>query len=216
MTYITKEKIEEVTKKTFFLKNVPLFFYSGNIEILEKPCIAIVGSRKPTLYGRQQAHRFAKALAQEGFCIVSGAALGIDAIAQQAALDAGGCSIAVIGSGLNFLYPPSNDALFRSLLRTDRGLILTEFEHDTPPQKWTFPKRNLTIAALAHFVLVVEASERSGSLITANAALEWGIDVGAIPGCIDSSNSSGTNGLIEQGAFCIQSPRDILLRCKTL
>ena len=185
--------------------------YRGNPEILRKPKVAIVGSRHATYYGRQQGHLFATALAKAGCCIVSGGAIGIDSIANARALDSG-ASCAVIGSGVNKLYPSSNIPLFHDLSRSPQGLLLSEFPDDQSPARWNFPRRNQTIAALADFLLVVEAHLTSGSLITANAALDFGVDVGALPGPVDSVTSSGTNALIKAGAYVIETPNDVLDR----
>lgn len=190
--------------------------YEGNINILARPKIGIIGSRHPTYYGRQQAHRFARDLVRQGFCVVSGGAIGIDAIANSGAHEHGGCSLAVIGSGMSQLYPVSNVPLFRNLISSDRGLVMSEFDDVTPPCKWNFPRRNHTIAALVDFLLVVEAAGTSGSLITATAALEAGVDVGALPGPVDSLTSEGTNLLLKNGAFCIQSPTDVISRIHSL
>lgn len=186
--------------------------YSGTKEILKKPLVAIIGSRHPTFYGREQAFRFAKELSSHGCTIISGGAIGIDSIANSVALTQGGGSCAILGSGLKNPYPPSNLFLFNNLKHADDGLILSEFAEKEPPQKWNFPKRNHTIAVIADFVLIIEATLTSGSLITAHAALEYGTDVGALPGCVDSINSEGTNSLIQKGAYCIQNPRDVLER----
>lgn len=187
----------------------------GNAEILQAPRVAIIGSRHPTFYGREMAHLFAKELAKKGVTIVSGGAIGIDTIANKAAFDSGN-SCAVLGSGLNCVYPPSNASLFREMSRSAKGLVVSEFEQSIPAQKWNFPRRNRTIAALADFLLVVEATHTSGSMLTVQAALEMNCDVGALPGPIDSQNSSGTNSLIRDGAFCILSPEDVIERVHSI
>lgn len=186
--------------------------FSGTKEILRKPLVAIIGSRHPTFYGREQAYRFAKELSAKGCTIISGGAIGIDSIANSVALEHGGGSCAILGSGLKNLYPPSNSFLFKNLVHSKNGLILSEFLESEPPQKWNFPKRNHTIALLADFVLIIEAAFTSGSLITANAALDYGVDVGALPGSVNRDNSEGTNALIQKGAYCIQKPQDVLER----
>ncbi|APJ03768.1 DNA-processing protein DprA [Silvanigrella aquatica] len=206
---LTRCKIESILQKELRHPAFLAFQYLGNPDILKKPLIAIIGSRKPTYYGRQQAYRFASALAQAGYTILSGGAIGIDAIANAVGLNHGS-SCAVIGSGLKKLYPASNVKLFQDLAQSPQGLLLSEFQSYEPPQKWNFPRRNLSIAALADFVLVIEAGATSGSLLTAQAAADLGIDVGAIPGEVENTNSHGTNNLITNGAFCIQSPLDIV------
>ncbi len=187
----------------------------GNPSILASPRIAIIGSRHPTFYGREMAHLFAKELAKKGFTIVSGGAIGIDTIANRAALNYGK-SCAVLGCGLDTAYPPSNLMLFRDLAASDRGLVISEFDDQTPPQKWNFPRRNRTIAALADFLLVIEATPTSGSMLTVQAALDMNCDVGAIPGPVDVGNNSGTNALIRDGAFCILSPEDVAERVQSI
>ena len=190
--------------------------FQGSKSILTKPLVAIIGSRHPTFYGREQAFRFAKELSSWGCTILSGGAIGVDSIANSVALERGGGSCAILGSGLKNLYPPSNYFLFNQLKHSQDGLILSEFSANEPPQKWNFPKRNHTIALLADFVLIIEAAYTSGSLITANAALEYGTDVGAIPGSVDCENSEGANSLIQNGAYCIQKPQDVLERVESI
>lgn len=201
--------IELLLNKKWLHPSLLAFQYCGNIEILKKPKIAIIGSRKPTYYGRKIAFQFAKELAQAGCTIISGGAIGIDTIANGAAFE-NGLSCAVIGSGLNHLYPASNIELFQTMLNAKNAVIISEFHSFCRPQKWNFPRRNITIAALCDFVLVIEAVKTSGSLITAYAAIDIGNHVGAIPGDISNLNSEGCHELIKNGAYCIQSPKDIL------
>jgi DNA processing protein len=209
---LLKNEIEYLIGKNLD-ENFPLALqYTSEKNILRKPLVAIIGSRQPTFYGREQTYRFSKELASKGCTILSGGAIGIDYIANSVALEQGGYSCAILGNGIKNPYPPSNKQLFNHLEHSQNGLILSEFKEDEPAQKWNFPKRNHTISMLADFVLIIEATLTSGSLITANAALEYGTDVGAIPGSIDSSNSSGTNSLIQKGAFCINKPSDVLER----
>lgn len=203
--------IEALIERPFCHPALLAFQYLGNPNILKKPRVAIIGSRHPTYYGREQAQKFAKYLAQEGCTIISGGAIGIDAIANATAIE-NGFSCAIIGSGIKNLYPSSNLWLFQNMINSKNGLILSEFNSFETPQKWHFPRRNLSIASIADFVLVIEATKTSGSLITANAALDLGIDVGALPGNIENLNSTGTNALIQNGAFCIQTPQDVLER----
>lgn len=182
---------------------------SGNPQILREPCVALIGSRHPTLYGRMQCARFARELAAAGVTVLSGGAIGIDSVATATAFETGRVAV-VLGNGLGHTHPRSNHRLFRDLAESPRGLLVSEFPHDAPPTRWSFPRRNHTIAWLADFVLVVEGSRESGSLITANAALDVNCDVGAVPGPVDSPLSEGTNLLIRNGAFCIRSPQDVL------
>jgi len=187
----------------------------GNPGVLARPTVAIIGSRTPSLYGRRMAHDFARELALAGVTVISGGALGIDGIANRAALTHGH-SCAVVGGGLLRPHPRSHIPLFHDLVRSGQGLVLSQFPEGDHAQPWHFPRRNLTLALLADFVLVVEASFRSGSLITAREALDRNVDLGALPGALESPLSSGTNTLIASGAFCIQTPRDILERLVTL
>jgi DNA processing protein len=209
--YLGRFQLESILKKPFRHPSLLAFQFQGNPQVLQKPIVAIIGSRKPTYYGREQTQRFARALAQAGCTILSGGAIGIDAIANAVGHD-NGSSCAIIGSGMKNLYPASNMKLFQNMGNSHNGLILSEFHPYEPPQKWNFPRRNLSIAALADFVLVVEAAFTSGSLITAHAAADLGTDVGALPGEINHINSQGTNELIKNGAFCIQTPQDVLER----
>ena len=188
----------------------PLAFdYRGNVQILRAPTVGIVGSRKPTYYGREQAYIFAKTLAQAGCTIISGGAIGIDAIANSVALEHG-ASCAIIGNGLGNPYPASNRWMFERLMRGTRGLIMSEFPFHEGARKWNFLQRNESLASLCDFLLVVEATQLSGSLVTAKAAAQLGVEVGALPGGVDNINSEGTNLLIQNGAHCIRSPQDIL------
>jgi DNA processing protein len=187
----------------------PVILYAkGNFTKKDKYAIAIVGSRNMTLYGRKITETIASELASYGLTIVSGMARGIDTVSHKGALDAGGRSIAVLGSGLDNPYPPENKGLFEEL--ASAGCVISEFPIGTPPNRENFPQRNRLISALSLGVLVVEATANSGSLITANYALEQGKDVFAIPGNITSRNSEGTNTLIQKGAKLVQNVDDIL------
>ncbi|MDD3365298.1 MAG: DNA-processing protein DprA [Syntrophomonas sp.] len=185
-----------------------IFYYHGNIEILKDFCIAIVGSRTASTYGKGQARRFGNELANQGMVVVSGMARGIDTEAHRGALDAGGRTVAVLGSGIDVVYPPENLKLYTSI--GESGLVLSEFPPHTHPEAGNFPVRNRTISGLCRGVLVVEAQKKSGALITADFALEQGRDVFAIPGPINSKNSVGTNFLIKQGACLVSGIDDIL------
>ena len=170
--------------------------------------VAIVGARRCTSYGREAAHELALLLAGAGMMIVSGLAYGIDAAAHRGALEAGGATIAVLGSGPDVAYPAGHRELHR---RTwERGLVLSEMPPGFRPFRWSFPARNRIMAALAGITVVVEAAERSGSLITARLARDLGRDVGAVPGPISSRLSAGANALLADGAAVIRGPQDVL------
>ena len=171
--------------------------------------IAIVGTRRASGYGRTVAHQLAAELARLGIVIVSGLAVGIDTAAHRGAVDGGGTTVAVLGSGLGHIYPAANVRLAREIER-EGGLILSEFPIDTRPAKWTFPQRNRIISGLSRGVVVVEAPERSGALITARLAAEQGREVFAVPGPITSTSSRGTNRLIQDGARPVLAAADVV------
>lgn len=175
-------------------------------------CLAIVGSRNPTPQGEENARQFAKSLAGSGLCVVSGLALGIDAAAHDGALLGGGQTIAVVGTGLDRVYPKKHLALAHRIAQ--QGLLISEFPIGTPPLTSNFPKRNRIISGLSQAVLVVEAALKSGSLITARLAAEQGKDVFAIPGSIHSPQSRGCHALIKQGAKLIETAADVLEELK--
>ncbi len=185
-------------------------FVRGEILLEDKTAIAIVGARKHTSYGKQVAYDFAYTLAKSGVTIVSGLALGIDSEAHKGALDAGGRTLAVLGSGIddNSIYPYSHKSLAERIIKN--GALISEYEPGTPGLKHHFPERNRIVAGLSVGILIVEAQKRSGSLITAKLALEQGKDIFAIPGPIFSKMSEGTNKLIQQGAKLAMTPNDIL------
>lgn len=184
------------------------FFYRGDLSLLhEYPAVGVVGSRKPTPYGRAACAHFAKDLAHGGFVIVSGLAYGIDGEAHEAALKAGGKTIGVMGCGIDQIYPAGHRKLYQQLESV--GLLLSEYAPGTPSVPGLFVDRNRIISGLSHGVLVVEAAERSGSLITADCALEQGKDVFVVPGPIFSEMSAGTNNLIKQGAKLVTKGQDI-------
>jgi len=182
-------------------------FYKGDISLLKKPLVSIVGTRKPSTYGIKQALYFSESLAKAGVVVVSGMANGIDSYAHKGALKTGE-TIAVLGNNLLKIYPAKNKSLFYEILK--KGCLITEFAPGYPTHPSNFPIRNRVIASLSLFTLVIEAKDKSGSLITAMIANEEGRDVGAIPGNIDSKNSIGTNNLIKKGALLISSPDEIL------
>jgi DNA processing protein len=185
-----------------------LLYVRGNPALLENRALAMVGSRNATPQGVQTAENFAKALAGQGLCIVSGLALGIDAAAHRGALAAGGETIAVIGTGADRIYPARNKEL--ALAIAERGAIVSEFPLGTPSIASNFPRRNRIISGLSRGVLVVEAAPESGSLITARLAAEQGREVFAIPGSIHSPVARGCHKLIKQGAKLVETAADIL------
>lgn len=197
------------------LKEIPtppyLIYVRGNLDCFNLPMISIVGSRKFTAYGQQAAQHFARDLAQAGICVVSGLALGIDAIAHRACLEAGGKTIAVMGNSVDDanISPRTNYELAQDIL-ANGGLLLSEFPVPTPPVPGLFVSRNRIMAGLSTGTLVVEAAEASGSLITANFANEFNRDVFAVPGSVFSNQSRGTNNLIKKGAKLTASVSDIL------
>ncbi len=184
-----------------------VLYYKGNLDIAREPCLAVVGTRKASQYGKYAVTKIVGGLAQN-FTIVSGLATGIDGFAHAAALEAGGNTIAVLGSGLFNASPVSNLKLFDEICNT--GLAVSEYTPDTHASEYTFPQRNRIISGLSRGVLVAEAAERSGSLITADCALEQGRDVFAVPGDIDKIRSQGTNKLIKSGATAVTCAQDIL------
>jgi DNA processing protein len=178
-------------------------------EIPAGDAIAIVGSRKVTEYGKRVTYQLAYELARAGLTIVSGLALGVDSIAHKAALEAGGLTIAVLGHGLDRIYPSTNRNLGLRIL-DNGGALISEYTAGTSPNKGTFPQRNRIIAGLSRAVIITEADASSGSLITANFALNSGREVMAVPGNITSERSAGPNNLIKSGATPVTSSTDIL------
>lgn len=187
----------------------PLLHVNGRREALAQPSVAIVGARKATVQGARDAHAFGAALSHAGRTVVSGLALGIDAAAHAGAITGPAGTVAVIGTGVDVVYPARNHALAHEIVDSG-GAIVSEFPLATSPLSHHFPKRNRLIAALGHGVLVVEAAERSGSLITARLASELGREVFAIPGSIHAPLSKGCHRLIRQGAKLVESLEDIL------
>lgn len=186
-----------------------LLFLIGDRHIMHTPSLAVVGSRKTTKYGRLVTEQLIPRLVQKGWAITSGLAMGIDSIAHQATLQAQGKTIAVLGSGIDMIYPEQNKHTYHKLVK--QGLIISEYPPGTPPHPGYFPQRNRIIAGLSHGVVVIEAAKQSGSLITAHFALEQGREVFAVPGSIYNSQSVGTNLLIQKhGAKLITNHDDIL------
>jgi DNA processing protein len=191
------------------LPDPPLaLFYRGNTALLKKPAAAMVGSRRASAYGLNAARHLAGQLAIAGVTVISGLARGIDAASHEAALDAGGDTIAVLGTGIDVVYPRANKKLFRAI--EERGLIVTEFAPAMPPLSANFPIRNRIISGLAMATVIVEATGRSGSLITARTAAEQGRNVCAVPGTIFAAGAEGTNRLIQYGAKLVHDVNDIL------
>ncbi|MFC1890684.1 DNA-processing protein DprA [Thermodesulfobacteriota bacterium] len=193
------------------LRNIydsPSILFRRGADCLDGPCVAVVGSRKPTRYGIRMAGELAGGLARRGFTIVSGMAYGIDSAAHRGALEAGGKTVAVFGSGVDVVYPKSNRSLCSRIL--ENGAVLSEYVMGTMPQGRHFPARNRIISGLSLGVVVVEAAERSGSLITAFLGLEQNREVYAVPGPADATYSRGTNWLIKQGAKLVQSVDDVI------
>ena len=185
-----------------------VLFAAGNISLLTRPTLAIVGSRNPSVQGVDNAKAFARALGNAGFTIVSGLALGIDAAAHEGALNGANGTVAVLGCGINIVYPKTNAALFERI--ATEGLLLSEHGLDVPALPAHFPMRNRIISGLSRGCLVIEASLSSGSLITARVAAEQGREVFAVPGSIHSPLSKGCHALIKQGAKLVENANDIL------
>lgn len=186
----------------------PLLYIRGNKALLNTPQLAMVGSRRTSRQGQENAYRFARELAAKGFTITSGLALGIDAACHQGALASGGNTVAVLGTGVDVVYPAANKALFAELIQ--HGALVSEFPLGTGPRRSLFPRRNRLISGMGLGVIVVEAALKSGSLITARFALEQGREVFAIPGSIHSTASQGCHALIKQGAQLVETAQDVM------
>jgi len=185
-----------------------LLYCRGDLSCLGRPTVAIVGSRAATAYGKRISHELARELSLRGISVVSGMALGIDGQAHGGALAGDGATIGVLGCGADIVYPPQHAKLFEEV--AERGLLVTEYPLGARPEGYHFPERNRIISGLSLGVVVVEASLKSGSLITAGMALEQGREVFAVPGRIDSAKSRGPHRLLQQGAKLVQSVDDIL------
>lgn len=213
---MSKNKIHFLTLKD---KNYPplltqisnppsILFFRGKIPSSQK-AIAVIGSRKATAYGKKIAQKFTHQLVKKGFVIVSGLAIGIDAIAHQTAINSNGKTIAVLGTGVDIIYPQQNTRLYHQIIKKN-GAVISEFPPQTKPKRKNFPQRNRIISGLCLGVLVIEAAEKSGTKITARFAADQGREVFAVPGPVNSPLSSGTADLIKQGAKLVYSLKDIL------
>lgn len=186
-----------------------LLFYHGHLPKASDLCLAVVGSRKASPYGYQVAEIFSRDLALHGVVIVSGMARGVDSYSHKAALSVGGDTVAVLGSGIDVIYPPENSRLYRQI--AEQGAVVSEFPLGTEAVPYNFPRRNRIISGLSRAVLVVEASEKSGTLHTVDHALDQGKEVFAVPGSVLSATSRGSNRLLREGAKMVLAPEDILL-----
>ncbi|MDU5333538.1 DNA-processing protein DprA [Enterococcus sp.] len=193
------------------LRHVPtpplVLFYKGNLELLKRNMLAVVGARDATKYGYHVLQELMPDITKRGFVIVSGLAKGIDSFAHQFAISNQGKTIGVVGTGLDICYPKTSGNL--QIEMSQHHLVLSEYPNGTTPAKFHFPMRNRIIAGLSSGVLVVEAKRRSGSLITAQQALDYGKDVFAVPGSILDGRSSGCHQLIQDGAICVEKTQDI-------
>ena len=212
---IEKEKIEIVTiydenypKGLKYIDDKPKVIYRKGKEVDDDLAIAIVGSRKATSYGKWACAKFTKELVDMGVTIISGLASGIDAVAHKTALDNGGKTIGVLGNGIDVIYPKSNRGLYAEMEKENS--VITEFPFGTQPLAFNFPQRNRIISGISKGVIVIEAQEKSGSLITAHQGLDQGKDVFALPGNINSIFSGGTNKLIKDGAKPLLTIDDII------
>lgn len=224
----TKEEVDQELKKQLFKqlkcsyttlisKNYPdtlkqitcppfVLFYYGNLSLINDKCIGVVGKRKSSEYGNYATEYLVKQLVNEQYTIVSGMALGIDAVAHQSAINNDGKTIAILGSGIDYCYPKRNQKLYNDL--KENHLIMSEYPGELVPQKMNFPRRNRIISGLSESILVTEADKRSGTMITVGHALEQGKDIYCIPARINDAN--GCNYLIQQGAKLVMNVGDII------
>lgn len=188
----------------------PVLYVAGDILESDQWAVAVVGTRRLTAYGQQMTRELVTGLVRNNVTIVSGLARGIDGIAHKTAVEMGGRTLAVLGSGIDCLYPPQHRGLARRIIKEKRGAIISDYALGTQPEAKNFPPRNRIISGLSLGVVVIEAGQKSGALITANFALEQDRDVFAVPGNVNSKASAGTNRLIQQGAKLVISAEDIL------
>ena len=219
-TYIDNLKQQEIEVVTLLCKDYPkllketdypplVLYCKGDISLLNTKCIAVVGTRRPTRYGKESTYQFAASLAKSGLTIVSGLADGVDAQAHRAALDCNGKTIAVLGCGVNEVYPISNAGLYKEIIKN--GLLISEYKPNEKPQSYYFPTRNRIIAGLSNGVLITEAKEKSGSMHTKNYALDYNRNIFVIPARINDFNSKGCNLIIKNlQASMVLEPKDIL------
>lgn len=184
------------------------YYHLGHMKKISQPCVSIVGTRMASLYGRKQARSIARELAKLGFCIVSGMARGIDYEAHMGALEVGGTSVAVLGNGIDIIYPPEHFELYQALLKD--GCVISEFSLGRRADRQSFPMRNRIVAGLSSSVVIVESGIRGGSMITANFATENGREVFAVPGRLDQAQSVGCLKLIKEGATMFTSMQEFL------
>ena len=203
-------KSKNYPEKLKNIENPPfVIFAKGDLSLLNKTSVGVVGSRTPTNYGRVVTEKFAIEIAKAGVVIVSGLAFGVDSVAHSAAIKASGKTIAVLGGGFNNIYPSNNDGLANEI--SEKGLLISEYRPSFKPTRYSFPQRNRIIAALSEGILITEAAQKSGSLHTKNFAIEYGKEVFVVPGNITSAKSAGSNNIIRsmQGS-CVLEPSDIL------
>ncbi|MDQ0159106.1 DNA-processing protein DprA [Alkalibacillus salilacus] len=193
------------------LRHIPdpplILYYQGDLSLLNTPKLSVIGSRKPSQYAERKISYMLKPLITETWSIVSGMAKGVDSLSHQYAMDQKGNTIAILGFGFNYIYPASNRPLYEQIARN--GLILSEYSPDTKPQKWHFPERNRLISGLSTATLIVEATERSGTMITADQALEQGKEVYVIPDSIFLQQAQGCHHLLNEGAVPVTTPEQL-------
>ena len=211
----TTYKSDDYLMQLLDIKDYPLIlYYRGNLDIARNKCIGIVGTRKPTRYGVVVTKQFSKDLANSNCTIVSGGARGVDTIALREALDNDSLPVVVLGCGVDKVYPPENNNLFKEIIDKG-GLIISEYKLKTPPNSYNFPQRNRIISGISLGILVTEAGVKSGTMITASYALEQGKEVFLVPGNINSLTSSGTNNMLKDGyGNLVTEPNDILSHYK--
>jgi len=206
--YVTREEPGYPDRLKDIFDPPPGLFFRGKLPGQNRPAVALIGSRRPTVYGLAVAENLGRQMALAGVTVVSGMARGIDTAAHRGALQKNGPTVAVLGCGVDVVYPRENKQVMEEIISC--GAVVSEFPPGMNPNAWHFPVRNRIISGMAMAVVVVEAAERSGALITADVALEQGRDVLAVPGNITSPMSKGPNKLIKQGARMVEGPEDIL------